>query len=153
MNDDAREHIDHLVETIDNGRLGLAEASKRLSEREYVEMSSTFLRLSEERKTFAAQLRDLTTVEDDTAHSAGTTPGLLHRGFIAVADAVTGDSPTPLLNNVVSGETHAISVYEKVLEADLPAEVRAAIELQLVSVRASHKLAAALLAQSLVKRQ
>ncbi len=154
MNEDATASIGHLIETIDNGRLGLAEAATRLAKRDHEEMATTFSQLSAERKDFADQLRNLTDDNGDTdaADADGTTPGLLHRGFITLTDAVTGDSPTLVLKNVVSGEAYAMSVYEQVLEVDLPPDLRAAIELQLVSVKASHKLAEALLSQSSVKR-
>ena len=49
---------------------------------------------------------------------------------------------------MVEGEAHAIAEYEHALEADLAAEIRLAIELQLVSIKTSHKLAVALFTQS-----
>lgn len=140
--------MSQLIETIENGQLGLAEAATRLVERGHPEMSSAFSDLSDERKSFGAQLRLLVRSADEMADTDGTTSGRLHRGFIAITDAITGDSPIAVLKNVVEGEAHAVSEYEHTLEEDMPKELRQAIELQLVSVKASHKLACALLTQS-----
>ncbi len=140
--------VGQLIETIENGQFGLAEAATRLAERGHQEMASTFTQLSVEREGFGDQLRVLDSAADEVADTDGTTPGRLHRGLIAITDAITGDSPIGLLKNVVEGEAHAISQYEHALEADLPSELRQAIELQLVSVTHSHKLASALLTQS-----
>jgi len=52
------------------------------------------------------------------------------------------------ISTVVEGEAQAIAEYEHALEVDLAAEMRQAIELQLVSIKTSHKLAVALLTQS-----
>jgi uncharacterized protein (TIGR02284 family) len=153
VNTELTSAVEQLIETIDNGQLGLSEAAARLSERGHAEMASTFLQLSEERSAFSSQLRAFLGATGDMADHDGTTPGLLHRGLIAITDKVTGDSPTALLKNVVAGEAHAISEYEGVLESDMPPALRGTIALQLVAVKASHKLAEALLAQSQVKRR
>ena len=148
MSTEMTPRVSQLIETIENGQLGLAEAAKRLAERGHPEMASNFSQLSTQREGFGDQLRVLNGASDEVANTDGTTPGRLHRGWITIADAITGDSPVALLKTVVEGEAHAISEYEHALEADLAAEMRQAIDLQLVSIKTSHKLAVALLTQS-----
>ncbi|MEO6122815.1 MAG: PA2169 family four-helix-bundle protein [Ilumatobacteraceae bacterium] len=145
--------VSHLIETIDNGQFGLAEAAMRLGERGHPEMAATFAQLGRERESFGEQLRVLNSEADQDANDAGTAPGRIHRGWIAISDAITGDSPVAVLKNIVEGEAHAITEYEDALEAELSSDVRPVVELQLVAVKASHKLAAALLAQSQVTKR
>lgn len=145
--------VGQLIETIENGQFGLAEAAKRLADRGHPEMAATFSQLSDEREGFGEQLRLLDRAADEAADTDGSAPGRLHRGVIAITDAFTGDSPVALLKNVVEGEAHAISEYEHALEADLPSNLREAIELQLVSVKTSYKLADALLTQSVAAKR
>ena len=65
--------VGQLIETIENGQLGLAEAATRLADRGHPEMASTFSQLSREREGFGAQLRVLVSAADE-----GVTPTALH---------------------------------------------------------------------------
>lgn len=88
-----------LIETIENGQLGLAEAATRLADRGHPEMASTFSQLSREREGFWAQLRVLVSAAD--GGTDGTAPGRLHHGLIAITDAIRGDSRIALLQVTV----------------------------------------------------
>lgn len=78
VNEDTPAKMRHLIETFENGRLGLAEAADRLAQRDHAEMATTFTQLSAERKDFADQLRELTKGDGDAADTDaaadGTTP-------------------------------------------------------------------------------
>ena len=62
----------------------------------------------------------------------------VHRGWMAVKDAIAGSDPAGVLDAAEQGEDHAISEFEGALEKDLSPEFRPVLERQLDVVRAAH---------------
>ena len=67
----------------------------------------------------------------------GDVTAALHRGWIALKDALTGDDPGSVLGACVTGENHAVSEYEKALEQDLSAGFREVVTRQHAAVLAA----------------
>jgi uncharacterized protein (TIGR02284 family) len=65
----------------------------------------------------------------------GSTSGTLHRTFVDLKAAITGNNRQAVVNEVVRGESYAESVFDRALRADLPADVRQVIQRQHNSVR------------------
>ena len=55
---------------------------------------------------------------------------MMHRGWISLKDALTGDDPSGVLKAALTGEDHAVSEYEKALQQDLSAGFREVVSRQ-----------------------
>ena len=67
----------------------------------------------------------------------GSASGTLHRTFVDLKAAITGNNRQAVINEVVRGESYAESVFDRALRADLPADVRQVVQRQHNSVRES----------------
>lgn len=108
-----------LVETLKDGERGFASAAEKLRDGDRSEWASTLQRLSEQRATFCGEIVDLGHHYGDDVDESGTIAASLHRGWISLKDALTGDDAGSVLGAVVTGENHAVSEYEKALQHDL----------------------------------
>jgi len=61
----------------------------------------------------------------------------VHRGWIALKDALTGDDAGAVLKAASTGEDHAVSEYEDALKMDLSAGFRAVVVRQHAAVVAA----------------
>lgn len=139
MNDENISLIEDLLQTVQDGEKGFAEAADKLDKdgnpelaAEMRELSQQRLRMSNELKAIAAA--DGQPVEDDK----GTMAGAVHRTYMAMRDALTGDDPHAVLAAAEQGEDHAKAEYERALEQDIPATVRTVIERQYSEVKTAH---------------
>ncbi|HEX5695902.1 MAG TPA: PA2169 family four-helix-bundle protein, partial [Acidimicrobiia bacterium] len=87
---------------------------------------------------FSTELRSIASVQGFDISEEGSLAGTMHRGWIGLKDALTGDNPAAVLGAAESGEDHAVSEYEQALEKDLPTEIRTVIERQATEVRRAH---------------
>ena len=129
MSVDARVSKD-LVETLRDGQEGFAKAAEKLADSDAPEIGATFRGYSEQRRQFADELEKLGRSYGDDVDDSGSTAGALHRGWISVKDAVTGSSPEAVLKAAESGENHAVTEYEKALDADISTGLRDVVDRQ-----------------------
>jgi uncharacterized protein (TIGR02284 family) len=61
----------------------------------------------------------------------------VHRGWIALKDALTGDDAEAVLKAALTGEDHAVSEYEDALKMDLSAGFREVVVRQQAAVVAA----------------
>ena len=88
-------------------------------------------------QTAAQEIIDLGHAYDEDVDQSGTAAAALHRGWIALKDALTGDDAGSVLGAAVTGENHAVSEYEKALEKDLSAGFRDVVTKQHAAVVAA----------------
>jgi hypothetical protein len=63
----------------------------------------------------------------------------LHRGWIDIKSAVTGEDENAVISECERGEDSAVRNYEDALrEQDLPADVRAIVERQFAQIKEAH---------------
>jgi len=131
--------IESLLETVEDGKVGFEEAADKLDGDGNPALAAEMRELSQERLRMANELRALATSEGVTlGNGDGTVAGALHRGWMSVRDAVTGDDPHAVLAAAEQGEDHAVAEYERALKSDVPTVIRAVIERQYAEVRAAH---------------
>lgn len=131
--------IESLLETVEDGKIGFAEAADKLDGDGNPTLAAEMRELSQERLRMANELRALATTEGVTlGNGEGTVAGAVHRGWMSVRDAVTGDDPHAVLAAAEQGEDHAVAQYERALQSDVPTVIRAVIERQYGEVRAAH---------------
>lgn len=136
MSDDAKA-AKELVETLKDGERGFAAAAEKLRDGEHPEWATTLQRLSEQRAGFWREIVDLGHAYGDDVDESGTVAAAVHRGWIALKDAVTGDDPEAVLKAAVTGEDHAVSEYEGALKMDLSAGFREVVVRQQAAVVAA----------------
>lgn len=118
MSDD-KSAAKELVETLKDGERGFASAGDKLQESDRSEWASTMQRLSAQRAGFRREIVEMGHDYGDDVDASGSAAAALHRGWIALKDAVTGDDAGAVLGAALKGEDHAVSEYESALEKDL----------------------------------
>ena len=119
-----------LVETLKDGRNGFASAAEKLRDSERPEVAATLQRLSEQREAFARDIVAMGHEYGDDVEESGSVAAALHRGWLSLKDALTGDDASGVLGAAVTGEDHAVSEYEKALGEDLSDGFRSVVQQQ-----------------------
>ena len=127
-----------LVETLKDGRNGFASAAEKLRDSDNPAVAATLERLSEQRAGFARDIVSMGHAYGDDVDESGSVAAKLHRGWISLKDALTGDDASAVLGAAVTGEDHAVSEYEKALkEDDLSDGFRTLVQQQHASIVAA----------------
>lgn len=137
MSTDAKVTKD-LIETLEDGRKGFADAAEKLAEGDGADLAPRFQEFSEQRASMSAELEVLAAKYGDDIDDDGSVTAALHRGWMSLKDAVTGSSPTGVLGVAEQGEDHAVKEYEKALDKDISAELAEVVRRQLVEITATH---------------
>lgn len=136
MTDDAKA-AKELVETLKDGERGFAEAAEKLQGGEHPEWASVMKRLSDQRAGFWREIVDLGRDYGDDVDASGSVAAAVHRGWISLKDALSGDDADAVLKTAETGEDHAVSEYEDALTMDLSAGFREVVERQQAAVVAA----------------
>ena len=136
MSDDAKA-AKELVETLKDGERGFADAAEKLRDSEHAEWATVLQRFSEQRAGFWREIVDMGHEYGDDVDETGTVAAAVHRGWIALRDAVTGDDAEAVLKAAVTGEDHAVSEYEDAVKMDLSAGFREVVVRQQAAVVAA----------------
>ena len=136
MSDDEKA-AKELVETLKDGERGFADAAEKLRDGERPEWATTLQRLSEQRAGFSREIVALGHEYGDDVDESGSVSAALHRGWISLKDALTGDDASSVLKAAATGEDHAVSEYEKALAMDLSPGFRDVVVRQNASVLAA----------------
>lgn len=131
--------LEELVETLEDGREGFRKAAEKLDEDGYPDLARRMTQYSDQRARLSAELREIALTEGVEIEDEGTVAAAVHRGWMSIADAVTGDDPHAVLAVAESGEDHAVSEFEKALQNDeLPADWRPVIAAHAEAVKSAH---------------
>jgi len=136
MSDDAKA-AKELVETLKDGERGFADAAEKLRDGEHPEWATILQRFSEQRAGFWREIVDMGHAYGDDVDESGTVAAAVHRGWIALKDALTGDDAEAVLKAALTGEDHAVSEYEDALKMDLSAGFREVVVRQQAAVVAA----------------
>ncbi len=131
--------IEDLVETLEDGRKGFREAAEKLREDGHTQLAEQMSEFSDQRARFSNELRELARSAGEELDEEGSAAGALHRGWIDLKAALTGDDPHAILAAAEAGEDHAVDEYEDALEDDgLSGEFRDLVAKQAEQVRRTH---------------
>ncbi|GAB2758953.1 PA2169 family four-helix-bundle protein [Nocardioides salsibiostraticola] len=136
MSDD-KQVAKELVETLKDGEQGFASAAEKLKGDDHSVWAATFQRLSEQRAEFHREIVALGHDYGDDVDESGSVAATVHRGWLSLKDALTGDSAEGLLKAASTGEDHAVSEYEKALEQDLSAGFHEVVSRQHAAILAA----------------
>lgn len=137
MSDDAAVTKD-LMQVLEDGRDGFAKGAEKLDADGETALAGTFRELGSQRGQMSDELQQIAAGYGDQIDEDGTIAAKVHRGWMAVKDAIAGSDPDGVLDAAEQGEDHAVSEFEGALEKDLSPEFRPVIERQLAQVRAAH---------------
>lgn len=127
-----------LMQILVDGEKGFGKAADALAEDGHAELASRMKDFAEQRQRLSMELREAASDYATISDVAGTTTGGLHRAWMGLADALTGDDPHSVLAAAERGEDRAKAAYDKVLNEDLPEDLRTIISRQATEVISAH---------------
>lgn len=127
-----------LIETLEDGREGFTTGADKLESDGRGDLAASFRELASQRAGFAQELRDLAAQYGDDIDEDSSMLGALHRGWMSIKDAVSGNDPQGVLDAAEQGEDHAKSEYSKALDAEISPHLRTVVERQFTGVRQGH---------------
>ena len=134
-NDDVISLLNNLIETCKDGEQGFKEAAEGV---ERSDLKSTFYEYSQQRSQYAGVLQGLVRSLGGDPESGGSISGAMHRGWINIKSAVTGQDEAAILNECERGEDVAKEAYEAALNTTLPSNIEDVIRQQSQGVQAAH---------------
>jgi uncharacterized protein (TIGR02284 family) len=134
-NDDVISTLNGLIETCRDGQEGFKQAAEGV---ERSDLKTLFFEFSSQRAKFAGDLQDLVRTLGGDPEKSGSMTGAIHRGWINIKSAVTGQDEGAILSECERGEDSAKNAYKDALETALPAYIQQAVQQQYVSVQSAH---------------
>ncbi len=134
-NDEVISTLNNLIETCKDGEQGFKEAAEGV---ERSDLKSTFYEYSQQRSQYAGVLQGLVRSLGGDPDTDGSISGAVHRGWINIKAAVTGQDEAAILNECERGEDYAKEAYEDALKMNLPANIQDVLRQQSQGVQAAH---------------
>src|SRR5436190_298889 len=119
-NDDVISMLNGLIETCRDGQEGFKEAAEAVK---HSDLKTMFYEYSQQRAEFAGVLQGLVRSLGGDPETEGSFSGALHRGWIDLKSAITGEDDEAILNECERGEDSAKSAYADALKTNLPSNV------------------------------
>ena len=135
-NDNVISVLNNLIETCKDGQNGFQTAAEGVKRSD---LKSLFYQYSQQRAQFAGELQDEVRRLGGDPAKAGSVAATLHRGWINIKSAVTGEDENAVLAECERGEDSAVANYQDALnDQNLPTDVRAVVERQFAQVKEAH---------------
>jgi uncharacterized protein (TIGR02284 family) len=135
-NDKVISVLNSLIETCKDGQNGFQTAADGVKRSEF---KSLFYQYSQQRAQFAGELQEEVRRRGGDPEQAGSVAATLHRGWMNIKSAVTGEDETAILAEAERGEDTAVASYKDALaDANLPADLRSIVERQYAQVQEAH---------------
>jgi uncharacterized protein (TIGR02284 family) len=134
-NDNVISTLNNLIETCKDGENGFRTASDGVKNSELKTLFSTY---SQQRAQFAAELQTEVRNLGGDAENTGSVAATLHRGWINIKSAVTGEDEGAVISECERGEDSAVRNYQDALNENLPANVQSIIQRQFTQVKEAH---------------
>ena len=114
-NDKRLDHLVHLVEINKDSEEGFLAAAKNIRNSE---LESQFTDYARQHARFAVELQTEIAKLGGNPPEHGTASGAVHRGWMDLKSALTGNSSSAILSSCESGEASALAAYDQA-EADI----------------------------------
>jgi uncharacterized protein (TIGR02284 family) len=135
MNNDAVSTLNSLIETCKDGEKGFKEAAEGLKS---ADIKAKFLEYSRERAQMAAELQTEVRSLGGDPDKGGSMSGSVHRGWLNLKAAITGQDDHAIVSEAERGEDVAKEAYESALKATLPPSAQTLVQQQAAKVRRVH---------------
>lgn len=140
-NDEVISTLNNLIETCKDGQNGFQTSAEGVQSSS---LKSTFYEFAQQRAQFIGELQTLVRDLGGDPENSGSTAAALHRGWINIKSAITGQDDAAILNEAERGEDIAKDQYKKALEMSLPSNVSSVIQRQYQGVQTAHDTVKAL---------
>lgn len=127
-----------LMETLIDGHKGFSMAAEALEDDGNTELAGEMRMFAEQRQRLATELQEAASGLVTLSDVDGSTGGDIHRMWIKVKDALTGDDAHAILTAAEEGEDHAKETYEEALTEDLPVGLRDVVNRQSAEIVKAH---------------
>ena len=134
-NDEVISTLNDLVETCKDGQNGFRTAAEEVKNSE---LTTLFHKYSQQRARFAAELQSEVRRLGGEPEETGSTAAVLHRGWMNIKSAVTGEDEGAVISECERGEDSAVEAYEEALKTDLPTDVKEIVLRQFSQVKEAH---------------
>jgi len=134
-NDDVISTINGLIQTCKDGQEGFQESAEGVQNSQ---LKSVFYELGQQRAQFVGELQGLVRELGGDPENSGSFSGAIHRGWINIKSAITGQDDGAILNEAERGEDVAKNAYKNALEENLPANIASTIQNQYSAVQTAH---------------
>jgi uncharacterized protein (TIGR02284 family) len=135
VDDNTISTLNNLIETCKDGQEGFKQAAEAIQRSD---VKTAFYEFGQQRAQFAGELQGLVRDLGGDPETTSSTAGALHRGWINIKSAITGQDDAAILNEAERGEDVAVNAYKKALEENLPANVQTIVQQQATQVKAAH---------------
>lgn len=135
QNDQAVSVLNNLVETCKDGEQGFKEAAEGVKN---PALKAKFLQYSRERAQMSSELQAEVRRLGGDPEKSGSMSASLHRGWLGIKSAVTGQDDHAILAEAERGEDVAKSAYEHALKETLPPSAQTLVQQQAAKVRQAH---------------
>lgn len=129
------EHLNNLIQSNKDSEEGFKTAASGVEDDQ---IKALFQELSTQRAHFARELQDVVNQYGGEPESDGSITGSLHRGWMNLKAAVTGNDETAILNEAERAEDYAVDAYEKAMKEGLPQSVSDVVSREYHLVKAAH---------------
>ncbi|HEY3064772.1 MAG TPA: PA2169 family four-helix-bundle protein [Methylomirabilota bacterium] len=127
--------LNDLIETCKDGEQGFTTAADAIRD---PAVKQLFLGYAQQRSQFSAELQRQVSALGGEPERSGSVTASLHRGWINLKSAVTGQNDASVIAAAEEGEDVAKTSYEKALRAELTPDVRRLVERQYAGVKDAH---------------
>jgi uncharacterized protein (TIGR02284 family) len=135
-NDKVISVLNNLIETCKDGQNGFQTAAEGVKRSE---LKTLFGQYSQQRAKFAGELQAEVLRLGGDPTETGSVAATLHRGWINIKSAVTGEDENAVISECERGEDSAVANYKDALaDQNLPADVRTIVERQSAQVKEAH---------------
>ncbi len=134
-NDKVISTLNNLIETCKDGENGFRTAAEGVKRSELKTLFNTY---SQQRAQFAAELQSEVLRLGGDPEKTGSVAASLHRGWINIKSAVTGEDEAAIISECERGEDSAVRNYEDALKENLPGNIRSIIQRQFTQVKEAH---------------
>ncbi|PYS46022.1 MAG: aldehyde dehydrogenase [Acidobacteria bacterium] len=134
-NDKVISTLNNLIETCKDGEQGFRTAADGVKNGE---LKTLFLAYSQQRVQFAGELQNEVLRLGGDPEKTGSVAATLHRGWLDIKAAVTGEDSGAIISECERGEDSAVRNYEDALKEDLPENILSIIERQFTEVKEAH---------------
>lgn len=135
-NDNVISVLNNLIETCKDGQNGFQTAAEGVKRSD---LKTLFGQYSQQRAKFAGELQAEVLRLGGDPTETGSVAATLHRGWIDIKSAVTGQDENAVISECERGEDSAVANYKDALaDQNLPSDVRSIIERQSAQVKEAH---------------
>ena len=134
-NDDVIDTLNKLIATCKDGEYGFRTSAEHVKS---AQLRQVFTSRAEDCQRGASELQALVTRLGGDADTGSSATGTLHRGWVKLKEAVSGDSDVAALEECERGEDAALERYRDAVKQDLPSDIAAIVQRQYEGVKRNH---------------